>query len=104
MTVSRSLDEAGTMAATNTMVKAATEAGVSTAKGAENQKAEAKGQTDPLAGLPPHHLAVEVEVEAEAVAGDLGHAQNPPAMARVTHGNVSTNTKLTTSAQSALAG
>ncbi|KAK1670137.1 hypothetical protein QYE76_058296 [Lolium multiflorum] len=49
-TASRNPAEAGTTAAASTMVKAATEAGVSTARGAENQKAEAKRQTDPLAG------------------------------------------------------
>jgi hypothetical protein len=103
-TASRSLAEAGTTAAASTTGKAATEAGVNTAKGAENQRAEAKSQTDPLAGLPPHHLAVEAEVEAEAAVGNLALAQSPPATARVTHGNVLTNTDLTTSAQSASAG
>jgi hypothetical protein len=85
-------------------VKADIEAGVSIAKDEENQKAEARGRIGPLVDLPPHHLAVEAEVEAEAVAGDLAHAQNPPAMAHVMRGNVSMNTELTTSAQSALAG
>jgi hypothetical protein len=47
------------MEATITMAKAAIEAGVSTARDEENLKAEARGRISPLAGLPPHHLAVE---------------------------------------------
>ena len=83
--------------------KVVTEAGVSSRKGAENLKAEAKGPISPLVDLPPHHPVEEVEAEAEA--GDLAHAQNlPPATARATHGNVSTNTDLNTLAQNALAG
>jgi hypothetical protein len=78
------------------MVKAATEAEVSTAKGEESRMAEARGHIGPLVDLPHHHLAVEAEVEAEAAAGDLTPAQNPPATARMTHGNVSMNTELTT--------
>jgi hypothetical protein len=67
----------------------------------ENLTVEAKGLIAPLADLHPHHLVEEVEAEAEAE----GHtpAQNPLAAKR-THGNVSTNTRLGTSAQSALAG
>ena len=94
--------EAGTREATAIMEKVATEAGVSSKKGAENLKAEAKGPTGPLADLPPHHLVEEVEAEAEA--GDLAPVQNLLAMARATHGNVSTNTDLNTLAQNALAG
>ena len=100
--VTRSL--AGTTRAVNAKAKAATGAGASTRTAEEIQMAEARSQTAHLAGLPHHHLAVEEEVEVEAVAGDLAHAQNPPATARVTRENVSMNTKLTTLAQSALAG
>jgi hypothetical protein len=82
------------------MGKVATEAGVSSAKGVTNPKAEAKGPTGPLANLPPHH---PVE-EAEAEAGDLALARSPPAPAHATQGNVSTSTDLNTLAQNALAG
>jgi hypothetical protein len=97
---SRSLAEAGTTEATAIIGKAATEAGVSSATGVANPKAEAKGPTGPLANLPPHH---PVE-EAEAEAGDLALTQNLPATARVTQRNVSTNIELNTSAQNALVG
>ena len=92
----RSLAEAGTTKATSTMVKAAIEAGVNIVKDGEIRMAKARGHIGPLAGLPHHHLAVEAEVEAEAAAGDLSLAQNPPATARVMRGNVSMNTELTT--------
>ena len=101
--VTRSPAGAGTTRAASVMARAATGAGASTGRAGENLQAEAEGRIGPLAGLPHHHLAVAAEVEAEAVAGDLAHAQNPLATARVTRGNVSRNTKLTTSAQSALA-
>ncbi|KAK1698843.1 hypothetical protein QYE76_015540 [Lolium multiflorum] len=101
---SRSHAGAGTTAAASTMVKAAIEAGVNTAKDGETRMVEARGHIGPLAGLPHHHLAVEAEVEAEAAAGDLALAQNPPATARVTHGNASMSTKPITLAQSASAG
>ncbi|KAK1692137.1 hypothetical protein QYE76_008834 [Lolium multiflorum] len=65
--------------------KVVTEAGVSSKKGAENLKAEAKNPTGPLADLPPHHPVEEAEAEAEA--GDPAPAQNPLAVARATHGN-----------------
>ncbi|KAK1602906.1 hypothetical protein QYE76_017455 [Lolium multiflorum] len=48
--VSRSPAESGTTEAATTKAKAATEAGVNTVKGEENQKAEAKGHIGPLAG------------------------------------------------------
>jgi hypothetical protein len=97
---SRNPAGAGTTAATATMAKAATEARASIGKGVENPKAEARGLTCPLADIPPHHLVEEVEAGAEA--GDLAPAQSlPPAMARATHRNVSTNIELNTSAQSA---
>ena len=99
---SLSPDEAGTRETTAITEKVVTEAGVSSKKGAENRRAEAKNPTGPLADLPPHHPVEEVEAEAEA--GDPAPAQNPLAMARVMHGNISMNTDLTTLAQSALAG
>ena len=100
---SLSPDEAGTRETTAITEKVVTEAGVSSKKGAEKRRAEAKNPTGPLADLPPHHPVEEVEAEAEA--GDLAHAQNlPPATARVMHGNVSTSTDLNTLAQNALAG
>ncbi|KAK1607598.1 hypothetical protein QYE76_031271 [Lolium multiflorum] len=86
--------------ATVTMVKAATEAGVSSARDAENLTAEARDRIGALADPPPHHLAVEAEVGAKAEAADPAHAQNPTTMARATRGNVSTNTDVTTLAQS----
>ena len=100
--LSLSPDEAGTMETTAITEKVVTEAGVSSKKGAEKRRAEAKNPTGPLADLPPHHPVEEVEAEAEA--GDPAPAQNPLAMARVMHGNVSMNTDLTTLAQSASAG
>jgi hypothetical protein len=84
-------------------VKAATEAGVSSARDAENLKAEAKDRIGPLADLPPHHPVVEVEVEVKAEAGDPAPA-SPHAMAHVMRGNISTNTDLTTLAQNVFAG
>jgi hypothetical protein len=98
--VRRSPAEAGTTGETAIKEKVATEAGVSIKKGAVNRKVEAKGPTCLLADPPPHHLVEEVEAEAEA--GDL--VQNPPAAARVSQGNVSTNTDLNTLAQNALVG
>ena len=99
---SRSPAEAGTTEATAIIGKAATEAGVSSAMGVANPKAEAKGPTGPLANLPPHHPVEEAEAEAEA--GDLALARSPPAPAHATQGNVSTSTDLNTLAQNALAG
>ena len=94
--------EAGTREATAIMEKVATEAGVSSKKGAENRRAEAKNPTGPLADLPPHHPVEEVEAEAEA--GDLAPARSLPAPAHATQGNVSMSTYLNTLAQNALAG
>ena len=71
-------------------------------KDAADPKAEAKSPTAPLTNLPPRHPVEEVEAEAEA--GDLAPVQNLLAMARATHGNVSTNIDLNTLAQNALAG
>ena len=99
---SLSPDEAGTRETTAITEKVVTEAGVSSKKGAENRRAEAKNPTGPLADLPPHHPVEEAEAEAEA--GDLALARSPPAPAHATQGNVSTNTDLNTLAQNALAG
>ncbi|KAK1612950.1 hypothetical protein QYE76_036623 [Lolium multiflorum] len=71
----RSLAEAGTAKAASTRVKAAIEAGANIAKGGESQKVEAKGRSAP--SQVSHHLAVEAEVEAEAVV-EISRAQNPP--------------------------
>ena len=95
---SRSPADTGTTEATAIMGKVATEAGVSSATGVANPKAEAKGHTGPLANLPPHHPVEEAE------AGDLALARSPPAPAHATQGNVSTSTDLNTLAQNALAG
>ena len=98
--VTRSL--AGTTRAASAKAKAATGAGISTRKAEEIQMAEARSQTAHLAGLPHHHLAVAAEVEAEAE--DLALVHSLLATVRATRGNASTNTELTTSVRSALAG
>ena len=95
---------AGITRAASAKAKAATGAGVSTRKVVEIQMAEARSQTAHPAGLPHHHLAVAAEVEAEAMAGDLAHAQSLPATARATHGTALTSTEPTTLVRSALAG
>ena len=77
----RNLAGAGTTRAANGTTKAAAGAGASTGKAGENLKAEARNRIDPLALV--HSLLATV---------------------RATRGNASTNTKLITSAQSALAG
>ncbi|KAK1681684.1 hypothetical protein QYE76_042532 [Lolium multiflorum] len=90
--------EAGTTDATDTKRNVATEVGVSRGKSAGNLQAEAKSHSPSQISSPPPGGG------GGGGGGGPALAQKPQAAARVMHGNVSTSTKPTTLAQSALAG